>query len=134
MSYELLGIVTLLVLILIGAGFGFWLYRRKSPFQRELSKLARAVGHAEFVDTLLPDGMGGEIHIERLLLTNRGFLLIDTRDVQGMVSPASACRSGARQTKGAELLSTTQFLDYSIASLRYGRSHRGSSRRPNCVP
>ena len=34
---------------------------------------------------LVPDGMGGHIHIDHLLLTPRGVLVLDTRRVAGLI-------------------------------------------------
>jgi hypothetical protein len=34
---------------------------------------------------LIPDGSGGQLHIDFLLLTGRGLLVVDYRDVEGVV-------------------------------------------------
>src|SRR5271167_3851161 len=73
-------------LLFVGAaGFlGGRAYQRRS---RRLSLLARleriACGAAHQV--LVPDGMGGFIHIDHLLLTPRGVLVLDTRRVAGLI-------------------------------------------------
>jgi len=36
-------------------------------------------------DVLIPDGSGGQLHIDFLLLTGRGLLVVDYRDVAGVV-------------------------------------------------
>jgi hypothetical protein len=36
-------------------------------------------------DILIPDGSGGQLHIDFLLLTARGLLVVDYRDVEGVV-------------------------------------------------
>src|SRR4030081_4094221 len=41
-----------------------------------------AAGSDHLVDMLVPDGMGGGFHVDFLLLTTRGILVIDLRDVQ----------------------------------------------------
>jgi hypothetical protein len=50
------------------------------------------------------DGLGGEVHIDRLLLTRHGLLLLETKDTEGMVFAGdrmdtwSATRGGQRFT------------------------------------
>ena len=44
-----------------------------------------AAGSDHLVDMLVPDGMGGGFHVDFLLLTTRGILVIDLRDVQGNI-------------------------------------------------
>jgi hypothetical protein len=69
------------------AGFGYLgvrVYRRRSRRRRLLARLERvAFGAAHQV--LVPDGMGGFIHIDHLLLTARGILVLDTRRVAGLI-------------------------------------------------
>src|SRR5579862_8396879 len=54
--------------------------RRKSLLAR-LESVALAAAH----QVLVPDGMGGFIHIDHLLLTPRGILVLDTRRVAGLI-------------------------------------------------
>lgn len=44
-----------------------------------------AVAAAALHDVLVPDGMGGQIYIEYLLLTNRGIVVVDVKDFAGVV-------------------------------------------------
>src|SRR5271165_3155543 len=73
------------LLFLGAAGFlGLRAYRRRSRRRSLLARLERiAFGAAHQV--LVPDGMGGFIHIDHLLLTPRGVLVLDTRRVAGLI-------------------------------------------------
>ena len=65
-----------LVLVLV-----VWLrYRRRSQARR-----LRKAGADMLSDILVPNGDGGEIHIEHVLLSPRGVILIDIKDVAGNV-------------------------------------------------
>jgi LPXTG-motif cell wall-anchored protein len=69
----------LLVLLL-----GWWLYRRRrggSHLQRVLDD----IGYDRIDGVLLPNGDDGEIQIDHLLLTSRGLLIVDIKDVSGTV-------------------------------------------------
>ena len=46
-----------------------------------LERIAFEAAH----QVLVPDGMGGHIHVDHLLLTPRGFLVLDTRRVAGLI-------------------------------------------------
>ena len=46
-----------------------------------LDRIAYEAAH----QVLVPDGMGGYIHIDHLLLTPRGLLVLDTRRVPGLI-------------------------------------------------
>jgi Nuclease-related domain len=62
---------------------GRW-YRRYRA--RKGLRAAVTVGSADhLMNTLVPDGMGGSYHVDFLLLTLRGVVVIDLRDVQGNV-------------------------------------------------
>ena len=75
-----------IMIILSAAGAGlYWIVRRRGTTHRSLQKLVRAISHDTLVDVIIPDGAGGEIHIDHLLLTHRGLILLETRDVNGMV-------------------------------------------------
>jgi nuclease-like protein len=54
--------------------------RRKGLLAR-LDRIAYQAAH----QVLVPDGMGGFIHIDHLLLTPRGLLVLDTRRVAGLI-------------------------------------------------
>ena len=79
-------IVTGTALLLLGTGMYMALgaYQRRS---RRKSLLARldCVGFRAVHQVLVPDGMGGVIHIDHLVLTPRGILLFDTRRVAGLI-------------------------------------------------
>jgi hypothetical protein len=73
------------VLALGWAGFWGWrAYQRRSRRKALLARLER-VAYSAAHQVQVPDGMGGFIHIDHLLLTSRGVLLLDTRRVAGLI-------------------------------------------------
>ena len=78
------------VLIAAAAGGGFgvsWLWRwyRLYSTRKALRTAVTSAGSDHLVDILVPDGMGGGFHVDFLLLTARGVLVVDLRDVQGNI-------------------------------------------------
>jgi Nuclease-related domain len=73
------------VLLLLALGFfGLRAYQRRSRRKSLLARLER-VALAAAHQVLVPDGMGGFIHIDHVLLTPRGILVLDTRRVTGLI-------------------------------------------------
>jgi hypothetical protein len=72
----LLGGVLLLLLA------GWWLLRSGAG---HIDKRFRAVAVDTLVDVVVPNGMGGEIHLDHVLLTARGLVVLDIKVVRGIV-------------------------------------------------
>lgn len=73
------------LLVLVTAGYmAFEAYQRRSRRKGLLARLER-IGYQAAHQVLVPDGMGGFIHIDHLLLTPRGVLVLDTRRVAGLI-------------------------------------------------
>jgi Nuclease-related domain len=73
------------VLLLAALGFfGVRAYQRRARRKSLLVRLER-VAFAAAHQVLVPDGMGGFIHIDHILLTPRGILVLDTRRVTGLI-------------------------------------------------
>ena len=76
----------LLGLGLAAAGFGFARDRyRQTRARRAIDNVISSVAYDELRNVLLPSGTGEQIHVNYLLLTQRGLLVIDLFDVQGMI-------------------------------------------------
>ena len=73
-------------LVLVGTGsyMAYGAYQRRTRRKALLARLER-VGYQAAHQVLVPDGMGGFIHIDHLLLTPRGVLVLDTRRVAGLI-------------------------------------------------
>ena len=71
--------------VVIAAGVA--IYRRWGGYRarKQLIRSFEAVSAAVLRDVLIPDGSGGQLHIDFLLLTGRGLLVVDYRDVEGIV-------------------------------------------------
>jgi hypothetical protein len=72
------------VVLAIAAFWGSRTYRRRARRRSLLARLERVAFEAAH-QVLVPDGMGGFIHIDHLLLTPRGVLVLDTRRVAGLI-------------------------------------------------
>ena len=81
---ELIGGAALLLLLLAIAFWGWRVYQRRARRKALLARLERVAFEAAH-QVLVPDGMGGFIHIDHLLLTPRGVLVLDTRRVAGLI-------------------------------------------------
>jgi len=68
----------------VGAYFGYGAWRRRARRKALIGRLDRIAYQAAH-QVLVPDGMGGFIHIDHLLLTPRGILVLDTRRVAGLI-------------------------------------------------
>lgn len=69
-------------------GWGLsWLWRwyRKRRKRRALVTAITAVGSDHLADILVPDGMGSSFHLDFVLRTPRGAVVLDLRDVRGNV-------------------------------------------------
>jgi Nuclease-related domain len=82
--------VTAWVLIAGAAVFGFgaafgWRWYRQYRDRKALHAAVTGGASDHLVDALVPDGMGGGYHVDFLLLTLRGVVVIDLRDVQGNI-------------------------------------------------
>jgi hypothetical protein len=64
-----------------------WLWRwyRQRRARRALVAAVAAVGSDHLVDVLVPDGMGSSFHVDFVLRTPRGAVVLDLRDVRGNV-------------------------------------------------
>jgi Nuclease-related domain len=81
---ELIGAAALLLLLLAVAFWGWRAYQRRARRKALLARLERVAFEAAH-QVLVPDGMGGFIHIDHLLLTPRGVLVLDTRRIAGLI-------------------------------------------------
>jgi hypothetical protein len=77
-----IGVAALLLAALVF--FGVRAYQRRARRKSLLARLER-VALAAAHQVLVPDGMGGFIHIDHILLTPRGILVLDTRRVPGLI-------------------------------------------------
>jgi hypothetical protein len=72
-------------LVATGGGVaGYFAYRRYRA-RRALAERVGAVAADLLQDVILPDGNGGWFHVDFLLLTPTGVLVIDLRDVAGLI-------------------------------------------------
>jgi hypothetical protein len=86
-----IGIDPIWIVVGVGAlallALGYWAvraYQRRARRRALLARLER-VAFESAHQVLVPDGMGGFIHIDHLLLTPRGVLVLDTRRVAGLI-------------------------------------------------
>ncbi len=81
---QWIGLGAAILLLAALAFFGLRAYQRRArrkSLLRRLDRIASAAVH----QVLVPDGMGGFIHIDHMLLTPRGILVLDTRRVAGLI-------------------------------------------------
>jgi hypothetical protein len=81
---EWIGIGVAALLLLTLGFFGLRAYQRRARRKKLLARLER-VALAAAHQVQVPDGMGGFIHIDHLLLTPRGIFVLDTRRVTGLI-------------------------------------------------
>ena len=79
------GVVAAAVAIaLAGGGYG-WISWRRRRAERALLGRFEAISADLLRAVLVPDTAGGHIHCDFVLLTRRGLLVVDLRDVPGMI-------------------------------------------------
>lgn len=81
---------TVLLWVLGGVVFGIalafaWRWWRLRRVQRRLVQSVTSTGFEHVRNVLVPDGNGSTLHIDFLVLTPRGVLVVDLRDVTGNV-------------------------------------------------
>jgi Nuclease-related domain len=64
--------------------WAYWRLRRMTE-RRALLAALRDASYEVMHDMLIPDGMDGRLHLDFLLLTQRGILVLDLREVPGMI-------------------------------------------------
>jgi hypothetical protein len=77
-------------LIALGAALGFggaglWRWYRQYRARKALRWAVTGGAADHLIDSLVPDGMGGAFHVDYLLLTMRGVVVIDLRDIPGNI-------------------------------------------------
>lgn len=80
-QYTILGGIGALVALVGLLGWLLW-RRRGGP---ELKQAIEAVAIERLEHVLVPDGMGGQIQVEHLLLTGQGLVVIDAKSFAGTI-------------------------------------------------
>jgi hypothetical protein len=78
--------VAVAALLLFGllATLGYRWWRRRNARRKRLQQIS-AVAYELVQDVLVPDGNDGHVHVDFVLLTADGLLVVDLRDVPGMI-------------------------------------------------
>jgi hypothetical protein len=72
--------------VIFGWGLSMlWRWYRQLRARKSLVATITAVGADHLTDVLVPDGMGGFFHVDFVLLTARGVVVVDLRDVNGNI-------------------------------------------------
>ncbi|MBT8144830.1 MAG: NERD domain-containing protein [Gammaproteobacteria bacterium] len=72
-------------IVAASAGLIAYISRSRSRARRLLRKTIRAISHDFIEKVVVPDGLDGKIQVDYLLLTTRGLLVLDVKDVGGVV-------------------------------------------------
>jgi hypothetical protein len=81
---QWIGLAAAILLLAALGFFGLRAYQRRARRRSLLARLGR-IASAAAHQVLVPDGMGGFIHIDHILLTPRGIVILDTRRVPGLI-------------------------------------------------
>lgn len=114
-------VVGVMLLALLGFGIATGLrYWGRHRARRKLFMAFEAASAAVLRDVLIPDGSGGHLHIDFLLLTGRGLLVVDFRDVEGVVFGGEHMREWAvmNGTARSTFLNPLETLYDRVAAVR----------------
>lgn len=75
---------TALLIVAAGATVLYRTWKRRAQWQAELRQV-ESVAYESLRDIVLPDGNGGYLHLDFVLLTSRGLLVADLRRVRGTI-------------------------------------------------
>ena len=64
---------------------GWWWRRHGARQRRELDRAFRDIAAERLTNVVVPDGEGGEIHLDHVLLTTRGLVVVHVKRVRGTV-------------------------------------------------
>jgi len=106
--------------VLVVACIAGWRRFRVYRARKQLIKSFENVSAAVLRDVLIPDGSGGQLHIDFLLLTGKGLLVVDYRDVEGVVFGGEHMREWAVMNGSARttFLNPLEALNDRIAAVR----------------
>jgi hypothetical protein len=76
--------IVIAVLLLAGGILGYRQWRRSRARRQRLQQVS-AAAFDMVQDVLVPDGSEGHLHVDFLLLTAAGIVVVDLRDVPGMI-------------------------------------------------
>lgn len=86
---QVAAVMTALLAALLGGVAGYRRWRRWSRRRARL-RAVEAIAYDSLRDVVVPDGNEGELHVDFLLLTARGLLVVDLREVRGTVFGAES--------------------------------------------
>ena len=75
-------VVAALIALALVVALRFW---RRYRARRALLERIRAVASEHLQDVILPDGNGGWFHVDFLLLSTAGIVIVDLRDLPGLI-------------------------------------------------
>lgn len=103
------------VLLVIGARLLWWPYRR-----RPLSSIPDAVTVEVLRDIQISDGVGGLIQIDFLLLTARGLVVLDVKDVSGTIFAADGINewTAMHRNQRFSFQNPQHTLDYRVVAVQ----------------
>jgi hypothetical protein len=81
---RLLLYIAIGAMLAAAAVYGYLRYGRRAALRR-LKRTVSAACQDMMMDVLVPDGMDGHLHVDFLLLTQRGILVLDLRETAGMI-------------------------------------------------
>jgi hypothetical protein len=73
------------VAALLAGLFLLWRWDRRRRMRAARARAVTNCGYEHLRDVLVPDGQGSTLHVDFLLLTARGLVVIDLRDVEGNI-------------------------------------------------
>jgi hypothetical protein len=76
--------------LLVAIAVGVWLWRLRQRRRRDIDRRLREACRGVLANFIIPDGNGEEIQVQYALLTARGILIIDIKDVEGHVFGSEA--------------------------------------------
>ena len=79
-QYQRIAALAAVALLLV-----IWLIYRRNTRGNRLQRMFDDICYDRIDDFLIPNGDDGEIHIDHLLLTSSGLLIVDVKDVDGAV-------------------------------------------------
>jgi hypothetical protein len=81
---ALVGIAGLVLLLVVGLVVGWRMYRRRRERAAQLRALTECA-YEYLRNVLIPDPQGAPLHFDFLLLTSRGIVVVDLREVAGNI-------------------------------------------------